>query len=402
MIQRVNRRRTRADKARIQSDLTDWAETTRVLACPGPSFAPSARRWQGIASIACTPNGRLWVTAYSGGDGEGNDNYAYLATSDDGGQTWIDPVAVIDPPGTVRAWDPCLWLDPHGHLWWTWTQSQPEPGEVWDGRGGVWAMHTPSPEAGSPDWSPPRRLGDGVALNKPIFASNGEWLLPVTVWPDAPGHTDLDALRWPGLLVSQDHGRSWQRRGTVEVDHRLFDEPVLAESQDGQLCMWMRIRGGVSEATSRDFGNSWSTARPSSLGGPGSRIHVSRLASRRLLLINHHGNPPGHRSHLTALLSEDDGSTWPHRLLLDARCKVSYPDAAQSSDGRLWIVYDHNRYAEREILLQTIDEAQILAGDAAHLPTPRVVSKATGPLVPSRNEATMVPGGGFEPPTKGL
>ena len=33
------------------------------------------------------------------------------------------------------------------------------------------------------------------------------------------------------------------------------------------------------------------------------------------------------RSHLTALLSEDDGQTWPYYLLLDERNEVSYPDA---------------------------------------------------------------------------
>ncbi len=383
----------------IQTDLQTSSDATCILTEPGEGYGPDTRRWQGIPTIACARGGRLWASWYSGGEGEGNDNYAVLATSDDGGQRWRDPVALIDPPGKIRAWDPCLWFDPRGRLWWTWTQSKPEPGDVWDGRGGVWAVVSESPESGLPNWSAPRRLGDGIALNKPVFASNGEWLLPVTLWPDSHGHAPLDPIRSPGLLVSRDAGRTWTRRGMIEVADRVFDEPTLVERNDGSLLCLLRVRHGLAWSESGDGGRTWAKAAPGPLPGPGSRLHVSRLASGRLLLIYHDGNLPGKRSHLTAMLSEDDGLTWPHRLLLDPRCKVSYPDAVQGPEGRIWITYDHNRYTDREILLQCVDEAQILAGDAKALPPPRIISRATGMLVP---EKALVPGGGFEPPTKGL
>ena len=51
---------------------------------------------------------------------------------------------------------------------------------------------------------------------------------------------------------------------------------------------------------------------------------------------------PSRRTHLTAFLSEDDGATWPHRLLLDER-ETSYPDAVEGSDGTLHIVHDFQR-----------------------------------------------------------
>ena len=74
------------------------------------------------------------------------------------------------------------------------------------------------------------------------------------------------------------------------------------------------------------------------------------------------GNPDRKRSHLTALLSEDDGQTWPFRLLLDERMPVSYPDAAVGPDGILRIIYDFDRYGEREILMARLREEDILQG----------------------------------------
>jgi hypothetical protein len=86
------------------------------------------------------------------------------------------------------------------------------------------------------------------------------------------------------------------------------------------------------------------------------------------------------RNNLAALLSDDDGKTWPHRLLIDERDHVSYPDAVEAEDGRILVVYDRDRYGQREILLASLTEADILAGRATD---PRswlqqVINRATG------------------------
>ena len=62
------------------------------------------------------------------------------------------------------------------------------------------------------------------------------------------------------------------------------------------------------------------------------------------------------------MLSEDDGETWKGFLLLDERARVSYPDAAQSPDGMINIIYDWNRKDDKEILLARVTEEDILAG----------------------------------------
>lgn len=333
---------------------------------PGARYAPATRRWQGIASIERAANGRLWATWYTGGKGEDNDNYALLVTSDDDGATWSEPKIVIDPPGMVRAWDPCIWHDPTGRMWWTWTQTCPMAGEIWDGRGGVWAMTTEQSGDANPTWSEPRRLCHGVAINKPIITADGTWTLPVALWWNFTHFKQLNAMRRPGVVTSTDCGATWQWRGGTIVDDRLYDEPMIVQLRDGTLWMLIRTLHGISESFSMDGGHSWSRGRPSRFAGPSSRFHLRRLASGRLLLINHLGydgtDTERGRSHLTAMLSEDDGATWPHRLLLDERFRIAYPDAVEGPPGQLRIIYDRNRHAEGEILMARINERDILEG----------------------------------------
>src|SRR4029078_7388552 len=105
---------------------------------PGKEYADNTRAFQGIPGIERAANRRLWALWYAGGPGEGPLNYVVLVTSGDDGKTWSKPKLVIDPPGPVRAYDPCLWHDPSGRLWLFWAQSY----EWWDGRSGVWAITT--------------------------------------------------------------------------------------------------------------------------------------------------------------------------------------------------------------------------------------------------------------------
>lgn len=111
---------------------------------PGAKYADGTRIFQGIPGIERAANGRLWATWYAGGPdepGEGPGNYVVLVSSDDDGKSWSTPQLVIDPAGPVRAYDPCLWIDPTGRLWLFWAQSF----GWWDGRSGVWAVTTDRP-----------------------------------------------------------------------------------------------------------------------------------------------------------------------------------------------------------------------------------------------------------------
>ncbi|MBL8829382.1 MAG: exo-alpha-sialidase [Planctomycetaceae bacterium] len=66
-------------------------------------------------------------------------------------------------------------------------------------------------------------------------------------------------------------------------------------------------------------------------------------------------------------------------MLLDDRLQVSYPDAVETPDGKLYIIYDRGRTSHREILMAITTEADILAGQPSSATKLRMlISKATG------------------------
>ncbi|HUW16324.1 MAG TPA: sialidase family protein, partial [Actinomycetes bacterium] len=357
-----------------------------VDTAPGPEYADDTRIFQGIPGIERAENGRLWALWYAGGPdepGEGPGNYVVLVTSGDDGRTWSAPKLVVDPPGPVRAYDPCLWHDPQGRLWLFWAQSY----QWWDGRSGVWAIVTENSDQESPRWSPPRRLCDGIMMNKPTVLSSGEWLLPTAVWerkananiPPALRH-DLGERSGANVMVSTDQGATWTYRGQALVPNRVFDEHMIVERGDGSLRMLVRAAYGIGESFSPDRGATWSPGRRSEISHVNARFFIRRLSSGKLLLVTH--NPPDTktRSHLTARLSGDDGKTWQGGLMIDERPGVSYPDGVQSPDGAIYLIYDYQRTGDKQILMATFTEADVLAGEWSSTVARQrvVVNQATG------------------------
>ena len=337
-------------------------------------YGDHTRKFQGIPGIERASNGRLWATWYANNvePDEGPDNYVILATSDDDGETWSRPRLVIDPEGPVRAFDPVLWTDPTGRMWLIWSQSH----SWWDGRGGVWAVTTDNPEDYAPTWSTPRRLFNGIMMNKPTVLSTGEWLAPAAVWKREVSATGrrpvLDAraiFRKPDEMFSNvwrssDQGDTWEFIGKADVPDRLFDEHMFVEREDGSLWMLVRTRYGIGESFSEDRGKTWTPGEPSDIDHVSARFFIRRLQSGKLMLIKH--NPPEdarRRSHLTAFLSSDDGASWTGGLVLDERTGVSYPDAVETEDGVTYAIYDLDRTGEREILMAVFTEEDVAAGD---------------------------------------
>ncbi len=344
---------------------------------PLPDYGYDRLDYGMTIGIERTSGDRLWACWVGGGDNE--KAFFVLATSDDAGDTWSAPRLVIDPHdkalpysrGTIVG---NLWLDPHGRLWLFFDQALSH----YDGRAGTWFTRCDQPDAADPQWTSPVRIWDGCALNNPIILASGEWLLPVSLWdrekiaaPFKDAFHELDPYRMANVLVSRDHGATWERRGGVAYPHPEFDEPQLVERRDGTLWMTARTHHGLWESGSQDGGATWAPPVPSTIATANSRHLLRRLRSGRLLLVKHGLTPdtcpgvayqPGARSLLTAFLSEDDGATWRGGLLLDEREPVSYPDFTQARDGRIFISYDYNRDHEGHILLARITEEDILAG----------------------------------------
>jgi len=368
---------------------------------PGAEAEDSARTWQGIPGIERAPSGRLWAIWYSGGKSEGlPGNYCVVATSGDDGKTWSKPVLLIKGPTSESStFDAIPWLDPKGRLWFFYVQF------ARDSNGGTkaygtFAVHTDSPNEARPTWSKPSLVASGGRIfGKPILGASGEWLAPIYI-------DGKPAEKETGVLSSTDEGTSWQFRGGTSVPKELrnFSEHTLAQRKNGDLWMVIRTTAGLSESISTDGGRVWSDPIPFR-DGPNTRAHVRRLKSGALLLVYHDlverdkfqlgpkGKPTYPRANIAVWLSDDEGRTWPHKLLLDAR-ECSYPDATQAPDGRIYVAYDCWRYGCRagvfrydpaagpgkEIALAVVREEDIRAGEIVS-PGSRlrqVVNRATG------------------------
>jgi len=350
-------------------------------------YSSSRRMFQGIPGIERAANGRLWVSRFSGSTGEGaSSNYGLLITSDDDGATWSDLKVVVDVPDSrVRICDPCLWIDPQGRLWFFWCQAY--SGWV---HCGVWAMVTENPDDANPKWSKPRRLCEGVMLNKPTVLADGDWLFPVNV------KKDLSEYQWEAgeepptnivVMATDDQGAAFTRRGVAPVaaeeSRHTFSEPMIVELTGGELWMPVRASYGLGESRSSDRGKTWSPIRPAAIKHTGSRFFVRKLRSGRLLLVKHGPlDQRTHRERLTAYVSDNDGASWSKGMMLDERNHLSYPDGVQAPDGEIYLVYDHGRYpgTYREILMAVFTEEDVLAGKASDATRLKVlVNKAEEP-----------------------
>lgn len=343
------------------------------------------RYWQGIPGVESTAGKTLFATFYSGGRGEGIGNYVLLQRSRDGGAHWSEVIAAVLPGPEERTFDPGLWMDPLGRLWWFWSQCA---GEHWDGKGGVWFSRCERPDEEDLIWTEPVRFANGIMMNKPTVLQNGDWLFPCAVWDiDKPGV--LAEERSSNVYISRDRGETFALYGRAFIPDRSCDEHMVLELRDGRLLMLVRTNYGIGKSYSADGGKTWTPGEDSGLGGPCSRFFIRRLASGRILLVNHYQFEG--RNNLTAMLSEDESATWQGFLLLDGRAQVSYPDGAEDKQGNLYIIYDRERgcrYKEsfdnsadaREILLARITEEDILAGKLVSLGgrLQILVSKLTG------------------------
>jgi hypothetical protein len=344
---------------------------------PGPEYADSVRMFQGIPTIERAANGRLWAAWYGGGTGEDRYNYIMVATSGDDGKSWSPLKMVIDPDGNgpSRAFDPCLWHDPSGRLWLFWAHrngpnDKPIP---------LWATVTEDSGNENPKWSEPRPVAQGIMMNRPLVTSSGAWLLPVANWKREGSS---------GVVRSTDQGKTFQLIGKATIpdeSQRNCDEHMLVQRGDGSLLMWVRATYGIGQSISTDGGKTWPDFEKSPVEHVAARFFIRRLASGKLLLVKH--GPLDERvgrSKMMAFLSDDDAKTWRGGLMLDERTLVSYPDGVQSPDGTIYIIYDRERLRDKQILMATFKEEDILAGkcvsSAARLQV--LVNQATGVAPP--------------------
>lgn len=327
---------------------------------------PDIRLFQGCPTVAVTKGGRIFAGWFSGGFSEPHpDNFNILTYSDDGGKTFRDPVLVIPSSRIwwVHAFDIQFWVAPDGRLFVYWCQQDMEPiGYAREGAtiGGwmydllvhsEWCMVCDNPDADELVFSEPRRLDKGFMRNKPIVLADGRWM---------NCNYDLECDRY-GYSISEDQGKTWTRYYAGQKFETPFDESMAYQKKDGTIRLMARTAvGEIAECSSADGGKTWTESKLSGIPNPNSRFCVRRTPSGRLMMVfNDHSKE---RTNMTVCLSEDEGETWKYSRCIDSRAEVSYPDA-DFHDGKIYVIYDRERYGEREILLAIFTEEDIMNGE---------------------------------------
>ncbi len=327
-------------------------------------YGVESRLWQGIPSVEITSNGRIWVSYFTGGEKEpSTENCVAFSYSDDNGKTWKDPFFVIKHPSEeARTYDPCVWLDPLGRMWFTWCQARGNYSDLKN-----WALVLENPDATAEEMQTSIEkakitlLGDGVKLNKPTVLANGDWLFftasstptAITVW------------------ASTDSGATWSVRSLMSGGGYRVTEPMAVQLANGNVVLTTRIEkvdgtlvgGGIGQAISTDNGKTWQEYKADldyPMRGPSSRFAYVKLQSGNLLFVNNDSETG--RTKLKAYLSTDNGDTWQYSCMLDERTDVSYPCVAQDKNGNIYVTYDKGRYIEREIRITVFTEQDIING----------------------------------------
>lgn len=347
-------------------------------------YAESIRLYQGCPTIAITPRGRIYVAWYAGGTNEPHiENYNLLVYSDDDGKTWSEHLLVIPSceERLVHALDIQLWSDPDGklHVFWVQNNVVPEP-EVMpphapdqpqvsrdgylfnDFHHSMWEIICENPDDENPVFSEPKRLDMGFLRCKPTALSSGRWI-----------YFNYDQIdeRY-AYSISDDGGKTLSRRYACKKITTAFDEAMAYEKKNGEIRVFARARASVGEIvefSSFDNAESFTEAKPSGIVCPDTRFFVSRTPSGRVLLVKNDDNEK--RINMTACLSDDDGETWNHSLLIDTRW-TTYPDV-DFYNGNIYLVYDSERTKAREILFVKLTEDDIINGTKDI--TPSIISK---------------------------
>lgn len=319
------------------------------------------RQYTGIPTVTTTGN-RIWVAYQTGGNIEPHpENYCILSYSDDDGRSFV-PFATVGGmyDGTnTNIFIPTLITDDDGNLLFLFSVK---------GMYFFAKITNPQGEAESVGWEEPEYIYEGLLIvNKPLRFINSEgkreWLFA--------GDTDGAEYTTVISATSPDKMKGWTVKGRARTKHfgesaNLFHEPYIIRKKDGTLWMLKRLEkgqyGGIEQSFSYDEGKSWTDYKsdlPEPFIGPGSKFGFVTLQSGNILFVNHDNRKS--RSRICAYLSEDEGKTW-HKLIIDDRIPVSYPEVHQAENGYIYIVYDHGRLKEQEIRIAKICEDDIING----------------------------------------
>jgi hypothetical protein len=323
----------------------------------------SNRTWQGMPSLGKDRLGNLYAAWISGGKWEGNENYITLSLSKDKGRTWNHDKLVffVNREDSTRVMDASLFNDKFGNLYIAWAKHIEKKKVISKLWAETWYSKLKLSEtSGTIAYSAPRRIAPGIMINKPFNSLiTDQMVFPIAVW--YAGNPILQQpFMYKGNYDSNNLADFTKVGGitmNVSKQHMIY-EHMFVELKDSTFLGMTRALDGIYYSKSKD-GKIWDVGKKfTDLGATTSaRFHLAKLKSGRLIIIFNNATT---RTNMTAYLSEDDGITWPYKMIIDANNDVSYPDMIETEPGVLNIVYDYARAPMGTINFVVIKEEDII------------------------------------------
>lgn len=373
---------------------------------PGEEYSERERAWQGAPSIAMTDGGRLFVGFMSGGIYEPDPrNHMVLVYSDDKGDTWSEPVLVIEskPENNTRCFEIELWRSPENELWMFWVEVPYKKGlslptyeqqinmendseyHALEARSVTYASVCKDPDADELEFSEPRALFNSVIRNTPYVTDSGRWLFPTYI---------TSPREFYQFYYSDDCGKTLHTTEKCygRAPGRAYDEPSFHKCADGRIAVTVRTTPKMEDPHtykrmfSDDDGITWSQPEDFMLAAS-QRPCTDNLSDGRVIMIS---SISARARNGFRLMLSDDGINFEEKLILDDRERISYAEFVEGEDGTIYITYDRERNnklrksrvtglseAAKEILFARIPKAAWESGNV----TPdtvraRIISKA--------------------------
>lgn len=318
-------------------------------------FGPEIRtgRYKHPSTITELDNGDL-LLAYYGGGGEYETATAVFGSRlKRGSRSWSKPEPIARNP-VYSMGNPVLWQAPDHRVWLfyvvrpgaTWSTSR-IAAKISDDRGRTWSdafMVT---------------FDEGTMVrSRPIVLKDGSYLLPI--YHETGADTEKTGADTSSIFLRYDAAsRQWQPSN--KVFSRMGNlQAAAVQLEDGRLFALCR-RGGdyepgddgyVVRTESADGGRTWSPGVETAFPNPNASVELIRLRSGSLLFVYNHSM--NDRTPLRAVLSTDQGRTWPRQLdLASGAGDFAYPTAIQTRDGMIHVTYTSD---ERTIIRRAIFE----------------------------------------------
>ncbi|MBK8978284.1 MAG: exo-alpha-sialidase [Planctomycetes bacterium] len=291
-----------------------------------------------IPAAVCTARGVVlaFCEGRRNGRGDSGDIDLVLRRSTDGGETFGEPLVVLDDGGNTCG-NPCPVVDASTGrivLLTTWNRGDDREREIIDGASEdtrrVFVMHSDDDGA---TWSAPREItthvkapdwtwyatgpGNGIRLERGAFA--GRLVVPCD-------HIEAGTKRYLShCILSDDGGATWRRGEGTPRDQ--VNECAVVELADGTLLLNMRNYDRAQRtrqvAVSADGGETWTAQRhDATLIEPICQASLVRWywpdADRPGAVLFSNPASRDARVGMTVRLSRDDGATWAESRLLHA------------------------------------------------------------------------------------